>query len=155
MQRSDLPLLRSWFTADHVAAWWDTPDDPEYKYFDSGRPVHHFIATFDGRPVGMVQCYRWFDFPDQVTVVGARPGEIGIDYLLGDGALVGLGIGPAMIGAFLAQLTATHDDVIGVRVDVAAANRRSWRALEKLGFKRERTGVEIAGELGPHHIYVR
>jgi RimJ/RimL family protein N-acetyltransferase len=60
-----------------------------------------------------------------------------------------------MLDAFLARFTAAGSEVTGVRIDVAEANRRSWRCLEKLGFQRDRSGVSIEGEPGPHYIYVR
>ena len=58
-----------------------------------------------------------------------------------------------MLEAFLAQVALRGGGVGSVRVDVAEANRRSWRCLEKLGFERVASGVTIAGEPGPHYVY--
>jgi len=143
-----------WLAADHVAAWWERPEDPEEKYF-GGRPVSHFIALLDEKPVGMVQFYRWLDFPGGAAAVGARPGEVGLDYLIGDAELIGRGVGPAMIDAFLSKNISGRGDVSGVRVEVPESNRRSWRSLEKLGFRREQSGVSIAGREEPHLVYTR
>lgn len=145
LEREDLPLLRTWLAAPHVAQWWGPPEDED---FDTDEPVDHLVALYDGRPVGMVQCYRWEDFPLEAANIGAQPGEIGVDYLIGEGQLIGRGLGPAMLRAFLETRGGA-----GVRVDVAEANRRSWRCLEKLGFRRTLSGVSVPGEPGPHYVY--
>lgn len=116
--------------------------------------MERFIALLDRRPVGMVQSYLWESFPEEARGVGARPGELGIDYLLGEAAAVGRGVGPEMLQAFLARARTETVGLTGVRVDVAEANRRSWRCLEKVGFVREAEGVAVVGEPGPHYVYV-
>jgi uridine kinase/RimJ/RimL family protein N-acetyltransferase len=155
LEPDDLPKLVSWFAREHVARWWEVSDDLEEKYFESGHPVRRFVALLNDQPIGMVQCYRWSDYPDDGAVIDARPGEIGIDYLIGDESLIGRGIGPLMLEAFLARFASGRGDVIGMRVDIAEANRRSWRCLEKLGVRRDQSGVSIEGEPGPHYVYVR
>jgi aminoglycoside 6'-N-acetyltransferase len=59
-----------------------------------------------------------------------------IDYLIGDPDLVGRGLGPRMIRALLQETWAAHPGASSVIVPVAAANRASWRALEKAGLRR-------------------
>jgi len=154
LERNDLTQLSEWFANEHVARWWPVSDDLDEHYFESGYQVRRFIVLLDGRPIGMVQFYRWSDEPEAGTVIGARPGEIGVDYLIGDPSLIGVGIGPLMLSAFLRQFATGRGDVTGVRVDIAEANRRSWRCLEKLGFRRALSGVSIEGQAGPHYVYV-
>jgi aminoglycoside 6'-N-acetyltransferase len=153
LTRDDLPLLLRWRASEHVRMWWGEPENVQADHFDLDQPVDRFIALLDGSPVGLVQCYRWSDFPDEAQAVEAREGELGIDYLLGEADLIGRGVGPAMLKAFLSHVV-LHDGVTGVRVDVAEANQRSWRCLEKLGFERAANGVTVAGEPGPHYVYV-
>jgi aminoglycoside 6'-N-acetyltransferase len=153
LTRGDLPLLLRWRASEHGRMWWGEPDNVEADHFALDQPVDRFIALLDGAPVGLVQCYRWGDFPDEAQAVGARQGELGIDYLLGEADLIGRGLGPAMLNAFLSEVV-PRGRASGVRVDVAEANRRSWRCLEKLGFERVANGVTVAGEPGPHYIYV-
>jgi uridine kinase/RimJ/RimL family protein N-acetyltransferase len=155
LRREDLPLLTRWLSAGHVVAWWGVSDDLEEKYFGNGHPVRRFIALLNQQPIGMIQSHRWSDSPHEAGVVAARPGEIGIDYLIGDEGMIGNGIGPKMIDAFLSQFASGRSDVTGVRVDIAESNQRSWRCLEKLGFRREQSGVLIDGQPGAHYIYVR
>lgn len=154
LQRADLPLVRHWRSAEHVTRWWGPLADPEAEYLTSPEPVSYFIALLDAQPAGLIQHYRWADFPVEADGIGAAPDEDGIDYFLGDPELLGAGHGPAMIQAFL-DAVVRAGPARGVRIDVAEANRRSWRCLEKLGFTREREGVLVAGEPGPHYVYVR
>jgi len=155
LERSDLSQLSDWFAKEHVARWWLVSDDLQQHHFNSGYQVRRFIVLLDDRPIGMVQFYRWSDEPEAGAVIGAQPGEIGIDYLIGDASLIGIGVGPMMLNAFLRQFATGRGDITGVRVDIAEANQRSWRCLEKLGFRRDRSGISIEGQEGPHYVYVK
>lgn len=152
LQRKDLPLVSRWRGSEHVARWWGAPGDLEAEYLLAADPVRYFIAHLDSRPIGVVQHYRWADFPVEAENIGGDPLEDGMDYFLGDEELLGAGLGPAMLRAFFDQVVIPRG-ARGVRLDVAEANRRSWRCLEKLGFRRERAGVLVEGERGPHYVY--
>jgi uridine kinase len=150
----DLPRLLAWLAEPHVARWWPTPDDPVAEFIaDDG--TRRFVAELDGRPIAMIQFYPWSNEPPEAEQIGAQPGEFGIDYLIGEPDLIGRGIGPAMLNAFLAENTSGRGDVTGVRVDIHEDNRRSWRTLEKLGFVRARSGHRWPDIDGPHYVYVR
>jgi aminoglycoside 6'-N-acetyltransferase len=152
LERSDIPLVTEWLAREHVSAWWDEPPNVEQQYFGED-PVSAFIAELDGRPVGMVQRYRWANYPTEATAVDARPGEAGVDYFIGEPELTGQGFGRAMLSAFLSQLVFSEHDVSGVRVDVDIENKRSWRCLERLGFEREGNARQLAGNPRPHYVY--
>jgi len=51
----------------------------------------------------------------------------------------------------LEELVFADDSVIGVRTTVSAANSRSWRCLEKLGFERGEA-QPVEGERGPQYV---
>lgn len=150
LNRDDRPLLRRWLACEHVRAWWGEPEAAERELFVD-EPVDRSVVLLEGRPIGIVQCYRWSDFPDEAHVVQAVEGELGIDYFLGELELIGRGLGPAMLESFLSHVA---EGVNRVRVDVAEANRRSGRCLEKLGFEQVASGVTVAGEPGPHYVYL-
>ena len=71
-------------------------------------------------------------------------GAVSIDYLIGAPGDVGRGLGPSMIAAFTARTWADLPEATCVVVPVVAANRASWRALEKAGF-----ALVADGELEP------
>jgi uridine kinase/RimJ/RimL family protein N-acetyltransferase len=151
----DLPLLDAWLAAEHVSAWFGPPANAEQDPLGEQDAVSRFVVVLDGRPIGLIQTYRWSDFPENAAAVGAKVGEIGMDYLIGELDQIGHGIGPVLIEAFLEQHASHRGDVIAVRVDVSEANHRSWRCLEKAGFRRDREGVLLPGQTGPHYVYVR
>jgi aminoglycoside 6'-N-acetyltransferase len=92
------------------------------------------MVTLDGTPVGWCQWYRWADYPADAEPIGARDGEIGIDYAIGDPAKVGHGVGTMLIAALITEVRRRHPGA-GVLVDPAAANTSSRRVLEKNGFQ--------------------
>ncbi len=155
LRHEHLGTLARWLAADHVAPWFGPPAGADEDPLGERDAVRRFVASLAGRPIGLIQIYRWSDFPDNAAVVGGRVGEVGIDYLIGVPELIGRGVGPAMINAFLKRYASGRGDVAGVRVDVSEANERSWRCLQKLGFRREGEGVAIPGQEGRHYVYVR
>ncbi|MFE8972116.1 GNAT family N-acetyltransferase [Streptomyces cyaneofuscatus] len=118
------------------------------------------LAHLDGTPVGLLQRCRLADYPEYLvevaTLVEVPSGAMTMDYLIGEPQLIGRGIGPRMIRSALQAIWDEHPDAPCVLVPVSAANRASWRALEKAGM------VRVAeGELEPdnpvdgraHYLY--
>jgi aminoglycoside 6'-N-acetyltransferase len=165
--RSDLALLRDWMSRPHVERWWREPTDAasvEARYgpsIDGDDPTELFIVERHLTPVGFIQWYLIDDNPGwKAALVPAVEADhaAGIDYLIGDPELVGKGLGPTIIDQFVAERWSEHPQVCAVIVDIEQENRRSWRAVEKAGFRRV-----WAGELGSgdsrdaelSYVYVR
>src|SRR5947208_775018 len=55
----------------------------------------------------------------------------GVDLLIGEEELTGRGLGPEILGAFVRDVVTAPSVVAAVE----EANRRSWRAFEKAGFR--------------------
>jgi aminoglycoside 6'-N-acetyltransferase len=142
----DLSRLYEWTCRPHVKPWWDPPATFAEFEAEYAKDAREHNATFiyfvllDGRPVAMIQWYHWSSYEAEVEQedgdIGLLPGEAGVDYLIAEPGLVGQGFGPRMIGKFIAEYVFTDPTVTGIRTTVHAENRRSWRALEKLGFTR-------------------
>lgn len=151
LERSDFPLLQEWLARPHIAAWWNESLDlagMEAKYgprVDGIEPTHVFMVEQDGEPVGWIQWYLWADYPEHARQLGAAPSSAGIDLAIGERKLTGLGLGPAIIRAFLEQFVFSNPTVSAVIADPEESNFRSLRAFEKAGFRAERT-VQRAGE---------
>ena len=167
LARTDFPLLGTWLAAPHVARWWSAPGDPaslEARYgptVDGDDPTEVFVATVGGEPVGLVQRYRLADEPGWVVALGPAgvpPDAFGIDYLVGDPARTGRGLGTAMIEALVADSWRRYPECPTCVVAVHADNRRSWRALERSGFARAWAGrldTDDPADGGPHVVYLR
>src|SRR5581483_7387780 len=163
---ADFPLLRDWLRQPHVARWWNHETSDEAVARDFGQsargeePSQDWLALLDGSPLGLVQRCVLADYPDYLAdvaaIIAVPEGTASIDYLIGDPDRVGRGLGPRMIGSMLAKTWAELPDTPAVVVPVSAANRASWRALEKAGLRRV-----AEGELEPdnpiddrrHYLY--
>lgn len=150
----DFGLVAHWLSRPHVARWWNhewSEDAVERDFGPSARgeePNEDWLASLEGRPIGLLQRCRWTDYPEylaEMTPVYPLPaGAVSVDYLIGEVGDTGRGLGSSMIAAFADRTWTDIPDSSCVVVPVAAANRASWRALEKAGFT-----LVAEGELEP------
>ena len=140
LERSDFRLLQKWLAAPHVAVWWNERFDLaslEAKYgpaIDRNEPVHVYLIQGGGVPIGWIQWYRWRDFPEHASQVGADPTSAGIDLAIGEVEMTGRGLGPAAIREFGTSCIFTHGDVGAIVADPSTRNTRSVSAFRKAGF---------------------
>ena len=142
----DLPLLARWLAEPTVARWWHHETSPAAVERDFGpgirgeEPGEDLVVLADGEPVGLLQRSRIADFPEDLeqfaAVVAVPDGAVTIDYLIGDPARRGRGLGTRLISMAVARTWRDHPDAPAVLVAVVAANVASWRALEKAGLRR-------------------
>ena len=92
-----------WFSKPHVEPWWREEYDLESierRYgpaVDGDDPTEMFIVEDDGRPVGFTQVYLLDDNPAwkrSLEPAGTFEDAAGIDYLIGEEAVIGQGLGP-------------------------------------------------------------
>ena len=145
----DLPLVEEWLRRDHVARWWHKAAEEsmaEYRAALEGRePTDLYAIILDDRPIGMLQTYLASDYPEWENIVQVGPGVAGLDILIGDEGLIGQGLGPRILAAFVRDIVSAPAVIATIEED----NRRSWRAFEKAGF----THVRDVEEDGlPHRL---
>lgn len=139
-------MLGEWLGRPHVHRWWFHDPSPEAVQKDFGpyargeEPGEDLVVSLDGEPIGIVQRSRFADFPEDreplLSVIEVPPEAVTVDYFIADPDRIGQGLGPAMIGALVADVWVTYPDAPCVITPVVAGNRPSWRALEKAGFAR-------------------
>ncbi len=154
LTRDDFAMLAGWLAEPLVRRWWnhEVSLDAVEKDFgssaDNAEPNQDWLALRDGAPFGLIQFSFYREYPgyrDELALhLDVPPGAASIDYLIGESALIGAGLGPAMISAFVSWIWATEPAASCVIVPVVRANRRSWRALEKAGFR-----LAAEGDLEP------
>ena len=165
--RPDLALLAQWVALPHVHVWWREDSDPasvERRYgpaVDGTDPTELFIVERDGEPIGFTQRYLLDDNPDwerSLAVAGIPNHAAGIDFFIARETLTGHGLVPEIIERFVDDTWDRYLDITAVVVGVDQDNRRSWRALEKAGFRRMWSGIVVSddpSDEGPSHVYIR
>lgn len=142
MTAGDLRDLTRWVNTEHVARWWDehrTPDQVAAHYGPGLRgeeSVRYWIWEVNGRSVGFSQDYRIADHPEFALLCG-HPDAIGFDYLLGEPAFLGRGLGSGLLWVFLRDIVVPAYP--GARELFAAPdhrNARSLKVLDRLGARR-------------------
>jgi aminoglycoside 6'-N-acetyltransferase len=153
LEEDDLPLVEVWLHREHVARWWrDDVGDAIADYqaaVEGDDPTDHFLIVIDGRPAGMIQTYRVEDHPDWQRLVQVGDDVAGVDLLIGEPDLVGHGLGARVLTAFARDVVLADPATNAIVATVEEANRRSWRAFEKAGFRHVRD-VEEDGL--PHRL---
>ncbi len=140
MTVSDLARVDEWVRREHVARFW-TPDTTAEQVIELYRErvtdrdpaTHMLMASRDGEEVGFAQWYRWADYPEEALEVAARPGDVGIDFAIGEPDHVGGGVGTELVAALVEAARSRHPRAEVVAVP-DAANLSSRRVLEKNGF---------------------
>jgi aminoglycoside 6'-N-acetyltransferase len=140
LDEDDMPLVTQWLREPHVARWYLAGSSVEEEAEDLRRSVtgiqrtHALLVLEDDRPIGWCQWYDCAEDPEWATDVGAAPGDVGVDYAIGEPACTGRGLGTALVAALVRLVRTEHPDVTIVS-DPDARNTASRRVLEKNGFR--------------------
>jgi aminoglycoside 6'-N-acetyltransferase len=135
MSVADLPMVRRWLEAPHVAQWWRDPDE---QFALVSEDLNHsamdqFVVTADDRPFAYLQCYdptAWSN-----NGLGTHPlGTRGIDQFIGEPDMIDRGHGSALIRSFVDGLL--KNGTPRVVTDPDPENFRAVRAYEKAGFQK-------------------
>jgi RimJ/RimL family protein N-acetyltransferase len=160
--------MAGWLNTPHVREWWD-PDDPPATR--ASVRAHHgprvagsdattaCVIEVDGRPAGHVQFYPWAAYQQELAAIGVElePGAYGLDILIGDPALVGVGVGTRVVD-LLSRHLAEACGATAVALTTAVDNARAIRAYEKAGFARVQRVLDTdtrGGERIESHLMVR
>ncbi|ADB35096.1 GCN5-related N-acetyltransferase [Kribbella flavida DSM 17836] len=148
--RDDFPLLAQWLANPHVERWWNHETDPAAVERDFGasadgrEPSEDFLLLVDEQPAGLIQRSRLTDYPEELEtfaeLTDVPDGAVIVDYFIGATEHTGQGLGTAMIAAMVAKIWTELPATPAVLAAVVAANRNSWRALERAGFRRVAEG---------------
>ncbi len=140
MQAGDLDLVARWLGEPHVSRWYLAGSSAQRELVDLRRsvegtqPVHALVVVDGAVPVGWCQWYRCAVDPDWAADVGGEPGDMGIDYAIGEPDRVGHGLGTALV-ARLVELVREADPGCSIVSDPDTRNTASRRVLEKNGFE--------------------
>lgn len=137
----DVSLVETWLHKEHVKKWYKIPhmgvtiDDwmseinqrnGEFKW------LTYLIAMWEGRPIGLCQYYKCEDSDEDFGALTVA-GSYGIDYLIGEEAFLGKGLGKGMI-TLLVKKIFSFADAQRVTADIDSENQASAKALLSCGF---------------------
>src|SRR4051812_19981827 len=142
MTHGDLRDVTRWRQQEHVRRWWASDGEPTYdavaaRYgprIDGRSATRMWGVEINGRSVGFVQDYRIGDYPDY-AVLGPDPEAIGIDYLIGEPAWVGQGLGARMLWAWMTRARGRFPEAATYFAAPDHRNLASVRILRKAGFE--------------------
>jgi aminoglycoside 6'-N-acetyltransferase len=158
MRESDLQMVARWLETPHVARWYVTGSvEAELEGIRQSvrgdHPTHMLVVEEDGEPIGWCQWYQLWDYPDYAHDVDGQPGDLGIDYAIGDPGRIGQGVGTELIGCLVRLIRDIHPEG-GIVADPDATNVASRRVLEKNGFELVDERIVPSDETdGPMAIY--
>jgi aminoglycoside 6'-N-acetyltransferase len=137
----ELALVERWMGEPHVARWFLAGSSLERELADvresvtGAQDVQVLLVLEDGgAAVGWCQWYPCAEDPEWAAEVGAGPGDVGVDYAIGEAGAVGRGVGTELVAA-LVGLVRSERPGCGVVADPEADNLASRRVLEKNGFE--------------------
>ena len=139
LTEDDLDRLHGWLRREHVARWWGTPPSYEQvreQYLPMIRgeePTDGYLILLDEQPIGFIQTYPLADWRSYWPNVDEADAA-GMDLLIGEPGMIGQGLGPRVIRAFVDRIVFARPEVRACWADPDADNRRSVRAFEKAGF---------------------
>jgi len=143
---ADLSSLAEWLREPQVARWWNHEYTAEALERDFGpsvrgeEPGDDLVVSLDGHPFGLLQRSLIHDYPKDLAefeaIADVPNGAVVLDYLIGDAALRGRGLGSRLLATAVESTWSDYAAAPAVLVAVVAANIASWRALEKAGLQR-------------------
>lgn len=142
LREADLPLVHEWLGREHVRRWWGERGDLEQTVdhygpsLDGRDPTDLYAIVVDGRDAGMIQTYLVADYPDYAALIGVGEDVAGLDLFLGEGELLGWGLGTEIIRTFVSEIVWARDATRACVADPDLENVASLRAFEKAGFER-------------------
>jgi RimJ/RimL family protein N-acetyltransferase len=144
----DLSFVAAWLRQPHVARWWLAGTTAEAELEEiaawvaepaaSATRLLTIVEPSGAHPeiaarIGWCQWYPYDAYPAEAESIGARAGDCGIDYAIGDPAAIGRGFGTEMIASLVEEVR-QHNPGCGVIAGPDARNVASRRVLERNGF---------------------
>lgn len=137
----DLPMVEKWLNKPHVKRWYEIPqlaitiNDWLFEMNHRDSTFHwltYLIVSWQDHPIGLCQYYKCVDSDEDF---GSLPlnGSYGIDYLIGEEAYLGKGLGTQTV-AQLVDTLFSFSDVKRVTADIAKDNTASKHTLSTCGF---------------------
>lgn len=158
LTEDDLDLMHRWLNTPHVMRWYSpggrTREQVEQEYLPyirGEKPTQPYVILHGDTPIGYIQTYRVNDWPDYARHIGVDDDTAGVDLFIGEPELIGRGLGPAVIRAFMRQVVFGSFGARACVIGPEVANTAAIRAYEKAGFRFWKRAA-VPGEPTPEHL---
>ncbi len=131
----DINIFKRWLKQDYIATWYENPEEWVYEIVSEDFSwINHFIVECDNRPIGFCQYYEYVKGKE--TWHGWIPvgGTYSIDYLIGEPAFIGKGIGKEIVRA-LNNIIFAETDAKRIIVQPEKENHASCNTLLAAGYE--------------------
>ena len=143
LEIKDLPLIHKWLNTPHVHQWYDRDKqnsleevEEEYtKYIKGVDPMSGYLVYFADKPIGYIQKYKIWDWPDFALALGYDKSTAAIDIFIGEEGFLGKGLGCETIKKFLREIVFAEEGIMTCLIDPEPENKRAIKSYEKAGFK--------------------
>ena len=142
LSNHDIPLVEDWLNKAHVKRWYEIPrlhvSISDWMSEIEARNgafqwITYLIVLYQGRPIGLCQYYKCVDSDEDFGELPLE-GSYGIDYLIGEEAYLGKGIGKSMVSLLVSKLF-SFSDVQRITADIDPSNKSSEMTLLSCGFQ--------------------
>lgn len=133
----DMALIRGWLLQDHVVKWFEHPQDWLNEIENRKNQfawINHFIVSFEGADIGFCQYYAYKNSGEDWHGSVDVEGSYSLDYLIGDMAYMGRGLGKKII-CVLVQEIGKAPDAKRVLAKPDTQNAASCNTLLSAGFR--------------------
>jgi aminoglycoside 6'-N-acetyltransferase len=156
---ADLRLLQRWFAQGHVAQWYRDEANLSYAEVVAGyapailghEPIHVWVITYDGQPIGQIQTYSVSDFQSYQGYIDLEDGMAAVDLLIGEPDYVHKGLGSSILRHFLRDIVFGTYQAMSCLIDPEVENAVAIRSYEKAGFRHLKT-VQLSATDPPMYL---
>jgi RimJ/RimL family protein N-acetyltransferase len=137
LRDSDIPMLENWLSKDYIKKWYHEPEEwlAEVRdRFGKFAFIKHNLVLCDKVPIGFCQYYTCVDAAEDWYGDLPLDGTYSIDYLIGEEAFLGKGLGKAIIELLINEVFSTTD-AQRIIVQPELENTPSCKTLLASGFQ--------------------
>ncbi|CAK7051693.1 GNAT family N-acetyltransferase [uncultured Phascolarctobacterium sp.] len=138
---NDIPLVEAWLNKEHVKRWYEIPHmqvtiaDWMYEIGERNgefKWLNYFVVQWQGQPIGLCQYYKCADSDEDFGTLPLA-NAYGIDYLIGEEAYLGQGLGKGMVSLLVDKIFTLPGAQL-VTADIDKNNKASAKTLLACGF---------------------
>jgi GNAT superfamily N-acetyltransferase len=155
---NDLGYLHKWLNYEFVIEWYSKKkwtykeiEERYLPYINNEKPTQGYLILHDNIPIGFIQTYKIYDYPDYARFVDVDENAAGLDIFIGEPEYFHKGLGKYIIRKFLMEIVFCLSDAISCILGPEPKNIVAIKTYEKVGFKYIKT-IHVEDEEEPEYL---